>query len=430
MPVSGSIAQADRKKALVAFLLFALLMMSYYLFKPVRGSLYLHYLGAKRLPYAYLASTGVSFLAMLLYNRVFVRLRAAALMPVTTLFLTVSALLFWMAHHANLISPQVLSVSFFLWVSVYGTLSATLFWSVANDVFDTETGRKIYGFIGAGGTVGALAGSWLTGLIIRRAWVVTEDLLPVGAGILLLALLPMRYLLRSADSENRAPVAGTKIRRQDGLRFILVDPYVRNMAVLLACTTFVGALLSLQYNDVLEHALSGKEEKTAFFGQLFGMVNMVAIGVQVFVTTPLHRRHGPIPGLYVLPLVALCGVILLVFKPVLAGVQVVWVLGLGLLYSLNQSSKELLYIPTSDEVKYGAKGYIDVFVFRLGDGTAALLMIVLSGIFETGSVAVASLALFVIAMWLLMVKRMGDRYRSLLAPDFTGPVGEKNSDGL
>jgi ATP:ADP antiporter, AAA family len=423
MRISGPIADDERKKALVAFLLFGLLMASYYLFKPVRGSLYLHYLGAKRLPYAYLASTGVSLLAMLAYNRVFVRLRAAALMPATTIFLAVTALMFWTAHLAGWISPQVLSVSFFLWVSLYGTLSSTLFWSVANDVFDTDIGRKIYGFIGAGGTVGALLGSWMTELIIRRSWVITEDLLPIGAGVLLLALWPMRYLLRGAASERRVPALGKKIRRRDGLRYLISDPYVRNMATLLACTTFVGALLSLQYNDVLEQALAGKEEKTAFFGQLFAMVNLLAIAVQIFVTTPLHRRHGPIPGLYVLPLVALCGVSLLVFKPVLTGIQVVWVLGLGLLYSLNQSSKELLYIPTSDDVKYGAKGYIDVFVFRLGDGTAALLMILLSGTLETGSVSVASLALSVIVVWLFMVNRMGKRYRQAVSQ--TGERGDE-----
>ena len=128
-----------RLRALLGLCLFGLLMGSFYLFKPVRDSLYIHYVGAENLAYIYLASVAVALGVAWLYNRAFAHIPVVHLLPRTVLVLVANALVFWGAYASSILSLGLLSTIFFLWVTVYGTLVSTLFWSLANDVFPLAT---------------------------------------------------------------------------------------------------------------------------------------------------------------------------------------------------------------------------------------------------------------------------------------------------
>ena len=121
-------------------------------------------------------------------------------------------------------------------------------------------------------------------------------------------------------------------------------------------------------------------------------------------------------GLYPLPLVGLVAPLVLLWAPSLTGVAVVWALGMALLYSLNQASKEQLYIPTAPDVIYGAKGYIDVVGFRLGDGLAALVALGLGRRLAPGSPWLLG-CVALVAAWLLLVAYLGRGYRRRIHAD-------------
>ena len=410
LPVSGE----ERTKSLLSFALFAVFMASYYALKPVRGSLYVHYLGAERLPHAYIGAVGVSLVAMAIYNRVFLRIGGERLLPATVVLLCGCALVFRLVHAAGA-APGPLSVVLFLWVTLYGALVAALFWSLANDIFDSRTGRKVYGFVGIGGLVGALVGSAVTHLIVQLRLAETEDLLILG-GLLVLGTLPlMRRLRRLAGPPTSSPPGEPRPRRRDGWYWIISDAYVAGMAALVFLFTFVGTFLDLQYNRVVQAALPGKDAKTAYFSRLYGWVNGLAVTIQLLVTGPLHRRWGPLPGLLPLPAIGVVAPLVLIFRPTLTAVTLVWALGLALLYSLNQASKELLYIPTPPEVKYGAKGHIDVTFYRLGDALASALAIIFDQTLGQRSVELAGLCLAMVAVWFVLVAALGRGYRRRLA---------------
>lgn len=388
----------DQRRALAAFALFFVFMSSYYVFKPVRGALYLHYIGAENLPYAYLASMGVAFVTMAIYNRLFIALDARRLFNLVVSLLAGSALILWAMSALRLVTPELFSFVLFMWVSLYGALAATLFWSVANNNFDPETGAKVYGFIGAGGIAGAFTGGAATKLLLQSGWLETEDLLLVGIALLVVTL-PMMQWVRGAPALSRDPVTpqnpvGADEPERDGLYWITRDRYVAAIAALVLTTTVTGTLLDLQYNRVVAETITDKADKAAFFGQLYAAVNAVGFCVQMIVTGAVHRRFGPRPGLLVLPVLAGAGAVV-VLSPSLDTVTVVWVLSLAVTYSIHQASKELLYLPTPPAVRVGAKGYIDVFVFRLGDAgasTIALLWKRIASSTENLSYAVFALA--------------------------------------
>ncbi|MCA9664832.1 MAG: hypothetical protein KC503_04565 [Myxococcales bacterium] len=413
---------AERRRALLCVLLFALLMASYYVFKPVRGSLYIHYIGAQNLPYAYLASVALAALVMAIYNRVFVQVGARRLLAGAVAVLAASALLLWIVFAAGLVAPAPLSLILFMWVSVYGTLASTLFWSLANDSFDAKTGRAVYGVVGTGGIIGAFIGSSATSLLVSKAALKSESLLLVGA-CMLLVTLPLISLVRAGsradEAEQAAPTerltTTTASKRRDGLHWILRDRYVAAMAALVFLITFAGTFLDLQYNRIVSDALPAKAAKTAFFGRLYAMVNALGLAVQIFVTGPLHRRAGPVSGLYALPTIGLVAPIVLLWHPSLTAITITWTLGMALLYSLNQSSKEQLYIPTPPDVRYGAKGYIDVVCFRLGDGLASLAALIFKAAFDRHSPWLSAVLLLVVVVWLALVRWLGPRYRERVA---------------
>ena len=186
------------------------------------------------------------------------------------------------------------------------------------------------------------------------------------------------------------------------------------MAMLVLVMTFARTLLDLNYKRILADALAGKEQKTAFFGRLYGWVNLLAVTIQLVVTNPLLRLAGPIPALLPLPIAAGGAFVAIWLSPTLPTVVPFWIGGAALIYSLNQSAKELLYVPTPLEVKYGAKAYIDVFVFRLGDGLASVLMILLGQALAAGGLPLLIVGGATALGWLVVVAwaRRGYRRRT------------------
>ncbi|MCB9554536.1 MAG: hypothetical protein H6707_00435 [Deltaproteobacteria bacterium] len=410
----------ERRRALVAALLAFCLMFSYYIFKPVRGSLFVHYLGAENLPYAYAASAILALLAMFAYNRVLIRFSSDVALRAVVYALVVCAIIFWLILSFRLAAPGPVSVALMLWVSIYGVLVSTLFWSLAADSFDTAGGRRVFHFLGSGLIGGALFGSITTDLLIRFHLVTTENLLVVGSVVLGATLPLIGVLSRGEKVAERVRNPGPKL---DGWRLIARDRYLIWIATLVFVMTYVGTFLDLQYNRVVGAALRDKELMTAYFGRLFLMVNGAGLLLQFFVTNPLSRRYGPLPGLFVLPLLGSAGPTVLLLEPTLTWVTLAWAGGLALLYSLNQACKEQLYIPLSHQVKYGAKGYIDVFVYRFGDASASLTVIVLRLLFQHSLERLLPQLCFVgLVFWLFALSRVARGYRK-----YTDLAGDDNA---
>ncbi|MFC1585725.1 NTP/NDP exchange transporter [Fibrobacterota bacterium] len=369
-----------KKRVTLNFLFFFLIIFSYYIAKPIRNSLFLEWMGPEQLPFVYLLSSFITLLGAFLFDFLLNRVRPRFLVPASLLFFCLALAAFWSAFKVfDQLGPS-LSFVLFLFISFFAVVSVTLFWSTCNDSFKEGEGRAVYSWIGLGGILGGIAGGEATKRLAVA--VGTENLLLLSAVILFLALpLPYFSIAKTHPGPARGPVirgsVPNEFKAAHGLGIIFRNRYVALIAGLVVIGTLVATLFDFQYQSIIKEAALPKDERTALFGRIFSYINLIAIGTHLFITRFLLRKLGPSAGLLPLPVIALFGAALLGAAPVLATVVVLWSVSGGLAYSLNQVSKESLYLPTSREVKYKAKMFIDTFGYRFGDAIASLLMLLL-----------------------------------------------------
>lgn len=259
--------------------------------------------------------------------------------------------------------------AFFVWVAVFNLFAVSVFWSYMADVFDNGDAKKVYGFIGVGGTIGALTGPAIIALLSERIGV--ANLLLVSAGFLtmcLLCILKLRpwairreRLHREASGEEA--MGGSVLA---GLRLVWRDPLLRALAILMFFGVGVGTLL---YNEqaAIARQLGQDATRTAYYGRLDLGVNFLTIVVQVFLTRWLLSRFGVAPLLLIPAGAILLGFAVLTASPLPVLIWAVQAMTRAGEFSLAKPARETLYTRVGREARYKAKAVIDTVVYRGGD---------------------------------------------------------------
>ncbi len=384
---------------LASSLVFFLVTTSYYLIKPVRNSLFVERVGADHLPYVYIATGLVIGLLISWYARHVVdRLRRNWLIPVTYGFLAANLLLFsWLLRHESL----AMSATFYIWAKLYPVLTVSQFWLMMNVIFEPRQARRLFGFVGAGGILGGIAGGLLAGataevvgtenLLIASAVVIT-----VSAGLamhLYSAALPVTQPAGAAGASGDEPA-------RSAARIVRESPHLRAISAVLTLTIVVSTVVDWQMNKAVELFVPGADAKTAFFGQFFALLNVASFLVQVVLTSYVLRRFGIGIALLLLPLGLLTGAVGLLVHPSL------WMAALAkgadgtLRYSLDQSTRELLFLPVPQTLKARAKPFIDVAVQRGGTGAAGVLILLATSVAQVPFQYMSLLSIAAIALWI------------------------------
>lgn len=382
------------QKALLAWGYFLTVMASYYVLKPVRESLFLHSHGFEGLPLVHMLVMGVTLVASLAYGELARDADRKELVRRVNFGFLGTATAFWLVlgpGEADEGTRQVVALLFYCWVSVFSVFSTTLMWSLTHALFTPREGTRWYGMIGTGGTIGALAGGYLTRGLAQE--VGTVNLLLIAAG-LLVPLVGMGTLLASpeavgeprrvmADPPLAAPEkgdadAGAEERpggegRLPSLATLMLrSPYLMGIATLIFLAVLAAVFDDYRFKQVLTQDLPNLDERTAFLGSVYFATNAIGLFTGLVLTAPLQRRFGPLPGLLVYPALILWGGFTLLGNHDLD--TLFWVIALqsAMAYSIFQTSRELLFLPTSRGAKFVAKGFITTFVFRAGTGFGAL----------------------------------------------------------
>lgn len=377
-----------RFRAILCSTYFLLLLTSYYILKPVREALFLELHGWEKLPQVHLLVMFVTYAAALIYSRVARGGRCRPLVLATNGALGILLLVFW----ALLVGPcssgpgrATLAWLFYIWVAVFAVFVVTAMWTIASRLFDAVESGRWYGVIGAGGISGAIVGGVLTRTLALPLGV--ERLLLVSAGILCVATAVGLRLAGVADDSPRFdeqtsaldpapggdPPGGTG--RASTMRLFLTDPYVGAMGLLVLLYQTIGVTIDNHTYRIVSRELTQTPERAAYFGTMFSTANVLGLFLNLVVARPVQTRWGPGPGLILLPLVVLCGAGAIVVWPTLTTACFYSALSFGVHYSIQQSSKEMLYVPTTPQVKMVAKGFIDTFLFRVGDGVGAVWLL-------------------------------------------------------
>ena len=366
---------------LLTFTVF-LLLASYYLLKTAREALILSIDNGAELKAYSSAAQAVLLLGVVpAYSWLASRMPRVPLIGLTTAFLGVNLLAFAALYAAG----TVIAVPFYIWLGIYNVFTISQFWAFANDLYTEGQGRRLFAFIGVGSSLGAWLGAEAAALLVKRTTAEPGTLMVLAAILLttcfgMIAIVNRREVKRTdpvGQQQSTAPISG-----RNGFALVFSDRYLLLIAVLMVLLNVVnsagefllGKLVSAQAMALFDgDALAGERRRFigAFYGTFFGRVNLLGFLLQLFVTSRLLRAIGVRGALFVLPVIALVNYSVIMVAPVLAVVSVLKILENATDYSVQNTVKQALFLPTSREAKYKAKAAIDTFFMRLGDVTQA-----------------------------------------------------------
>lgn len=374
------IRPGEERKVLLTFSFFFLVITAYYVIKPASRSLILGELGSRMVPYADLICAFLMGPIVTLFARLVDRMPKTRLVSVSFWAVIGVLLIFW-----KLLDWPVpwIAGAFYIWVAIFSVLVVTLFWLVANDIYRPREAKRLFGFIGAGGILGGMVGSSIAAMGAQI--IGTTNLLLASAVLLGLAWLIVQQLWGGAperyatDGETlAAPHRDTFLSDVKGfLRLLTRLRYFVLLMVLVGVNKIIATLIYYQLNPFIERTFTTADAKTTFIGLFFGTMNGISFVVQCFLTSWILRRFGILTALLVLPMGLLAGAGALLIWPLLWVAAVTELYDGSLNYSLQQTTKEVLYLPIDRAIRYKVKPFIDMVVFRFGKGIAAILGIVL-----------------------------------------------------
>jgi AAA family ATP:ADP antiporter len=350
---------------------FFFLLLSYYLLRPVREAMGISK-GADKLPWLMTATMLVMLLANPLYSLIVSKLPRRRFIPIISHFFATNLLLFFLAFK---LLPEhggaTLGYVFYVWSSVFNLFVISVFWGLMSDVFSEDQGKRLFGVISVGGTLGAIVGAAATERLSTGSLGVQLD----APSMMLVALvgleLAVACMLRLADhfglsyAGNGAREPGPDFKQ--GLRLIGQSRYLQLICLYIVLFTITSTLLYLSQGEIVARSFHGTAERTAAFARLDLWGNLLTLALQLFVTSRLLRGLGVAGVLLILPVLTLLGFGALALWPAFATLATIQVLRRGLHYAVDRPAREILYIPLGPEERYKSKPFIDTFVYRCGD---------------------------------------------------------------
>jgi AAA family ATP:ADP antiporter len=381
------------------------LLASYYVLKTVREALILSEAGAAVKSYSAAGQTLLLLIVIPLYGLVASKVSRSKLITWVTLFFISHLAIFYFMGQAGF----RIGVALFLWVGIFNVLVIAQFWAFANDLHNSESGKRAFPIIGIGSALGAWVGSWIASSLFRFLDAY-QLILIAGGGLLVCVALTCRI---EANREESSTTPATPLTGKGGFQLVLSNRYLSLIAMMVLLFNLVNSLGEYMLGQmVVENAKAAvaagtittaqmKETVGTFYGEFFSWVNLLALVLQVCVVSKLFKHVGVAGALFVVPLIALGTYGTMAVLPVLGIVKIAKVLENSSDYSIHNTARHALFLPASPQTKYKAKAAIDTFFWRLGDMLqAGLVLIGTTFAFTTRHYAMINVVLVV--GWLLV----------------------------
>jgi ATP:ADP antiporter, AAA family len=391
---------------------YFLLLLFYYLIKPARDSLFLVELSPEKLPFVYILTAIVAAPVTAAYARAGLSRRLDRLISLTTMILVVSLLVLrWM-----LLNPQPWTVfAFYTWAAMAGVLTTSQFWLLANGLYDASSAKRIFPILGLGGIAGAFCGGEVTSFLMVNEYLNTVDLLLVGAGALVVAgalsCLTWGLFGENSDTKDETGAADENVWRiPDIIKIVSRSSHLRWMAAIIILTVMTGSFIDFQFKTVSWQAFDNQAELTAFLGKFYGRMSLLAFFVQALLAQRLIRLLGVGGALPVLPAILAVGSGIMLMAPGLLAGMVLRGGDMIFKYSLDRTSRELLFLPIPLVLKKRTKVFLDVFVDRWARGLAGGLLLLCSVVLDFELHHITLISLVLLFLWLVATFFMRREY--------------------
>jgi len=403
------------------------LLAFYSVLKIVRDTLILEEAGAVAASYS---AAGQALLML-----VFVPAYGAFASRVNRIWLICGVTAFFASHllvfYALGIAGVRISIAFYLWIGVFNMVAVAQFWAFANDVYSSERGKRLFPLVGIGASLGAVLGSAITSFVFEN--VGPYLLMLVAAGGLLVPVgltvwVHRRESGRAAEEPEAAAQAEQPLDKEGGFQLVLRQRYLLLIAMMVLLFSLVNTLGGFILNSMIATEAAarvaagppGGPDERALIGTMVGTiqtsVNLLAFLLQAFVVSRIFKYVGVRAALFILPAIALGGYTLMAVVPLFAIVSWAKILENSVDYSIQNTTRHALFLPTSREAKYKAKQAIDSFFVRAGDLLQAVVVFAGTALmFTTRHYAILNVVF--IAIWLVLAVGIAREHRRLTADE-------------
>ncbi len=398
----------ERAAALWSFAYFFALLAGYYVLRPLRDQMGIAG-GVKNLPWLFTATFVTLVVAQPFYGALVAKLPRARFIPVVYHFFVANLVLFWLLLTLR-VGAVIVARVFFVWVSVFSLFAVAVFWSFMADLFTAEQGKRLFGFIGAGGTAGGLLGPVIT--IFLSVPLGPVNLLIAAAVLLELAVFCVHRLERAATTPaaTQAP-ARAEPQRVGGSAFaalpeLLRSPYLLGIGGWVSLLSFCATIVYFEQANIVSAAVHGAGAQTRIFAGIDLSVGLLSLATQVFATGQLLKRFGTGIAAGALPAVYVVGFAALALAPTLAVVVTLQVAQRWMNFAIANPARQVFFTVIGREEKYKAKNLIDVVIYRGSDALYGWVFDSLQGLgLKLGAIALCAWP--IAAGWLLLSAVLG-----------------------
>ncbi len=409
-----------------AFAYFFCLLCGYYIIRPLRNEMAIA-AGTANLQWTFTGVFVIMLIAVPLFGWVASRCTRVRLIKTVYVFFALNMVAFFALFKVYGFAPQ-LAQTFFIWVSVYNLFVVSVFWCFMVDIFSSEQGTRLFGFIAAGGSIGAITGPALTAGFATSLGAL--NLIPLSALLLLMALICVHRIAAWKHYNilsNNPSELGCKTTPQTldeeraisgeafaGITLVLHSPYMLGICALVLILTTVATFLYAMQANLMENAFTGGNERTRVFALLDLTVNGLTVIAQMFLAGRLIRRIGLPAALAILPSIMFAGLVGIALAPALPVLFAAQILRRVARYGIALPAGEVLFTVISHEARYKAKNFIDTVIHRGGDALSAWVYTSLKGF----GLAMAHIAWFTVPLILggiALAMALGRRQMALKA---------------
>lgn len=390
------------------------IMSSYYILKVLREPMILLGGGAELKAYA---SAGQSVLLLFLvpaFGYLASRVNRIQLLTTVQIIFTVCLVAFYALAQGK--AP--IGLAFYLWLGIFNMMVVSNFWAFANDLYTPDQGKRIFPIVGLGGSFGAVLGAFLPGWL-QNAFGVEPLFLVASAGLVLSTVL-----YRIVDARERhdqdpqglvkllKPEAKHPVGREGGFRLVLSDRYLCLMAVMVVVFTITNTTGEYVVSKLVKEASTTAADPGAYIGafysNFYGIVNLVSAFLQGLVVSRVLGVVGIRRSLWIMPIIVVLGWSGFLAASTLVMLRFIKIAENSIDYSLHNTVRQALYLPTSRESKYKAKAAIDTFFVRIGDVIAGIgLVYLLTEVMKLDVAAFAVINVALAVVWFVLVLRVG-----------------------
>ena len=387
-------------------------LASYYVMRPIRDQMGVAG-GVNNLTYLFLATLAGMLLLNVPFAYLVKTLPRTRFIPITYRFFAANILLFaLLLHFADADEILWLGRAFFVWISVFNLFVVSVFWALIVDLFTSEQGKRLFGFIAAGATIGAIVGSGLT--VLLASYVPVTFLLVGAALILEIAVFSVGRLSRLSTKLGDRPSTNRVIGGSvfAGIMHPFKSSYLMNVSLFILLFAITSTFIYFQQAGIVSQSFSDRASQTQFFASIDLAVNAITLVVQLFLTGRIVRYFGVALTLAFLPALTLLGFGALALMPGVAMLVAFQVLRRSSDYAIARPTREVLYTVIPREDRYKAKNFIDTVVYRAGDQIGAWSFSLLASLMG-GTAEMATAAIALSALWLSNALWLGRRQEVL-----------------